>query len=237
MKHVLLYGLQRSGTNYLQTLLTTNFEVKLEMDPYTYSLPIHKHFRPYSKPWFFPHLNLLHDFKFESFNQFDEHCQRLTKQPDLKYVVVAKEPYSWYLSYSRFAKKESIFYYMKKKYVNQMYLIDYSLYFKKWLDFIEEGSEKILLINYESLLKDFDGAMGNLKNKFGFKTTEASFQNTSKVRMSKKFSAQKRDTYLTGNHHTKFRDDELLVLTENLNADVVEKLGYKLYYPRGIKRG
>ena len=143
MKDILLYGLQRSGTNYLETLMNNNFEVNFEMDHYTYSLPIHKHFRPYSKPWFFPHLPLLHDFHYDTFDEFDAHCKRLTQKDELNYIVISKEPYSWYLSFNRFAARVKMVYHMKKKDVNHHYLIDYSLYFEKWLKFMEQRPQNI----------------------------------------------------------------------------------------------
>ncbi|MEM7367495.1 MAG: sulfotransferase domain-containing protein [Bacteroidota bacterium] len=235
MKHLLLYGLQRSGTSYVQTLLPANFDIKLEIDTYTYSLPIHKHFRPYAKPWFFPHLNLLHNFSYASFSEFDAHCQRLTHIEDLKYIVVAKEPYSWYLSFYRFANRESIFYRMKKKYIHHMYVLDYSQYFKKWLEFRDACPEKVMIVNYESFLEDFEGAMDEMKDKLGLTKTQDTYQNFSKVGMSKKFTKEKKDMYLKGESYKTFRDEELLVLSENLDEEVVNRLGYQVYYPRGIQ--
>lgn len=233
MKNMLIYGLQRSGTNYLESLMKANFDVEFKIDHYTYSLPIHKHFRPYSKPWFFPHLNLLHDFHYDSFDEFDAHCQRLLGIEDLRYVVVSKEPYSWYLSFNRFARREKIFYFMKKKYLNHLYMIDYTNFFKQWLKFKDERPEKIMLVRYESLLTDFENTMTGLKDHWDLEQISDSLQNLQKVNMSKNFNEEKRQAYIEGKFYEKFSDKELRVLTGHLDPEVMERLGYQMHYPKG----
>ena len=235
MKDFLLYGLQRSGTNYLTTLLETNFEARVVIDDYTYSLPIHKHFRPYSKPWFFSHLNLLHDFHYETFNDFDAHCSRLKGKKDINYLVIAKEPYSWYFSFNRFARKEKIFYFMKKKYLNHLYMIEYSNYFRKWLEFRDQAPDRIKIVRYEDLLMNLDKSLDDIRNSFDLQKKAEAYQNVSKVGMSKKFTESDRQKYLEGKFHKKFTDEQLLLISEHLDNKVVEQLGYQVYYPDGIE--
>ena len=114
-------------------------------------------------------------------------------------------------------------------------MIDYSLYFKKWLEFIDEAPDKIQLVKYEDLLTSLDVTLNQLKDKFGFETMSEEYINPTKVGMSRKFTSSKRKMYMEGDFHKKFRDDELLVLTENLHEETIQRLGYKLVYPRSIK--
>ena len=48
MKKIILYGLQRSGTNYLETLIQKNFQVTFENEIHSRISKKHKHFRFYS---------------------------------------------------------------------------------------------------------------------------------------------------------------------------------------------
>ncbi len=55
MHHLMVYGLQRSGTNWLEKLIDLNFvDVSRENVGYARSLPLHKHFRLYDEMTFVP---------------------------------------------------------------------------------------------------------------------------------------------------------------------------------------
>ena len=97
--NLIQYGLQRSGTNYTRALIENNFSnVLFHNNEYTRSLPLQKHFRLHSNMNFVPEPKYLHNFKYETFADFDSHVKRISEQDSLGYIVTVKEPYSWYIS-------------------------------------------------------------------------------------------------------------------------------------------
>ncbi|MCB9285597.1 MAG: sulfotransferase domain-containing protein [Lewinellaceae bacterium] len=228
MKYFMVYGLQRSGTNYVETLLPHNFkDISLENMGYPRSLPVHKHFRLYDEMYYVPEQKYLNNFHYPHFDDFDAHVKRLTGKDELHYVVVVKEPYSWYISYCNLARKNRWPSYLPK-WANQHYMIDYSLFCKKWLEFRREAPEKILLLRYEDILKDLPGNLEKVRAQFGLEKIREEYQNFSKVDMSKRFTSTRRNYYLKKEFLNLFTDEELYVLTENLDQAVVEELGYEL---------
>jgi hypothetical protein len=229
MPHLMVYGLQRSGTNYMEKLLPSNFkDVHLENVAYHRSLPLHKHFRLYDEMYYVPEPKYLNNFSYPSFSDLDAHVQRLTGKEILHYVVVVKEPYSWYISYCKLAQKNNWPTYMKK-WANQHYMIDYSLFVRKWLDFQAEAPDKVVVLRYEDLLADLEGSLEQIRTKFGLEMKHDSYQNFSKVNMSKKFGEKRRQYYLNKEFLNLLTDEELYVLTENLDPTVVEELNYELF--------
>jgi hypothetical protein len=228
MKYLLVYGLQRSGTNYVETLLPNNFkDVSLENVAYHRSLPLHKHFRPYEQMAFVPEPKYMHNFRYPAFSDFNAHACRLTGKEELHYVVVVKEPYSWYISYCKLAKKNNWPTYMPK-WANQHYMTDYSMFCRKWLNFRKEAPEKIVILRYEDLLQDFAGNLEKVRSQFGLEKVVKEYQDFSKVNMSRKFTDKRRNYYLNKKFLELLADEELFVLTENLDPSVVEELGYEL---------
>ena len=53
MKNILQFGLQRSGTNFLSTLLMKNFRIEI-LNNSDRKHPLHKHFRLYDDKSFIP---------------------------------------------------------------------------------------------------------------------------------------------------------------------------------------
>jgi len=228
MKNLLVYGLQRSGTTYLEKLLTLNFrKLALKNNAYVRSLPLHKHFRLYDEKYLVPEPKYLNNFHYSSFSDFDAHVKRIAKLEESGYIVITKEPYSWYISYCRLAKKTGWKTYMKK-WINNHYVLEYNLFCRKWLDFQNEAPDKVLLIRYEDLLNDFDKVLDGIRDNFGLTKAQEFYNNLDKVPMSKKFSLKRRNYYKEGRFTDQFNDDELLVLSENLDQSVVEELGYKI---------
>lgn len=228
MHHLLVYGLQRSGTNYIEALLPQNFkDISLENKGFCRSLPIHKHFRLYDQKWLVPEPKYLNNFYYPHFSDFESHVRRLTGKDDLRYVVIMKEPYSWYISYCGEARK-SRWPTLVRKGISQHYMIEYTLFYKKWLEFHKESPEKIMLIRYEDLLKDFTGTLDRLRDQFGLEKINQEYQNISKVNKSKAFSLKRLDYYLNKQYYDLFTEEDLFLITENMDPEVISALGYSL---------
>ena len=228
MHHMLVYGLQRSGTNYLETLLPNNFkDVSMENMGFARSLPVHKHFRPYDEKWFVPEPKYLNNFFYPHFSDFDAHVRRLTGKEPLHYVVTVKEPFSWYVSYCKEAGK-SRWPSLVRKGLSQHYMIEYSLFCRKWLDFRGEAPAQVIILRYEDLLKDLAGSLDRVREQFGLEKAHETYQDFSKVNKSSRFSLKRRTYYLNKQFLDLFSKEDLFLLRENLNPDVVKELGYEL---------
>lgn len=227
MHHLMVYGLQRSATNYLEQLVNRNFKIEQKNNGFARSLPVHKHFRLYDDMSFAPEPKYLNNFHHPSFASFDEDVKRLTGSEDLAYLVISKEPYSWYLSYYNEAKRNKWPYCVKNG-VNSHFMVDYSLFYGKWLGFKDEAPNKVYMLRYEDLLTELEDTLERIRSHFGFEKLHAEYENPSKVPMSKKFTDEKKEYYQKRKYLDRFGEEELWLLRENLDKEVVKKLGYEL---------
>jgi len=228
MTNLMLYGLQRSGTNYLECLLRQNFEgFQLNNNHYTRSLPLHKHFRLYDQKHFVPEPKYLNNFIYPDFDSFDQHVLQLTEQPTMHYIIITKEPHSWYLSYCNEAIKNNWPNYMKK-WINSQYLIEYNLFCAKWLDFYESegGQKKILMVRYEDFLHNLDATLDRIQVAFGIQKKHARYSSPAKVPRSGTFTTKRRIFYERGQFAEHFTKNELLAINGMLDKTVTQKLGY-----------
>ena len=99
--YVLHYGLQRSGTNYLETLLKKNFRIRFLNSNKDRRSPLHKHCRLYKNKQIIPEPQYQNDIVVDTFDQFESLFEVV---PDY-YFIISKDPYSWNLSYRNWAKK------------------------------------------------------------------------------------------------------------------------------------
>ncbi|GAB5539554.1 MAG: hypothetical protein Salg2KO_16570 [Salibacteraceae bacterium] len=127
-KSLMIYGLERSGTNFTEATILENFkEVQFWNEHYPDCLPTHKHFRVYDEKHFIPITQFLNNFSFPDFNSFDTRIQALTGKSDLGYVVVVKNPYAWYQSFMKLATKGS-YIPVREKIANGQFMIDWNLF-------------------------------------------------------------------------------------------------------------
>lgn len=227
---LLHYGLQRSGTNYLKNLLFANFpELRLHNDGFSRCLPLQKHFRLYEEKWFIPTgYKYMNNFHYPSIRDFDEHVQHLTDVPvsKMSYIVIAKDPFSWYLSVRKEAKKRKWPGYTPTGW-NSNLMIDYNLFHKKWLAFQEEAPERVLILNYEQFLLAFEDTLDRIASHFELEKKKP-YQDVSKVFKSKKFTEKRKAYYRERLYMEKFDREGGFLLTEMLDRSVVERLGYEL---------
>ncbi len=186
--NVLIYGLQRSGTNYLESLIKKSFRVCVLNNNKERSSPLQKHFRLYDDKRKIPEENYANDLKIYSYSDFE---RKIGLVPDC-ILVISKDPYSWLLSYKNWAKK------CNWKRVDHHYIEEYELFYKKWIDFSAE-TNKIHFVRYVDLLKDSNRELDILKRKFNFENNLFSSwlkKSIRKVPQSKNFSNKKREYYL-----------------------------------------
>jgi hypothetical protein len=237
-KKFILYGVERTGTNYFQGLLKKNFNNLLFFnDGKAKTLPIHKHFRLYDEQWFLPDIGYFQNFKYPDFASFDKHVSEITGETDINYLVSVKEPYSWYISFSNLARKKSRVTKLIRngwhpyitRNINPHFIFDYNLFYKKWINFQEENPDRVMIVRYEDLLLEREDTLQKVQEHFGLEKAQEEFTNLSKVPMSRKFTDSRKNYYVNQEYFNEFTEHQLMVLTEHMDKEVVDTLGYSLY--------
>ena len=102
MKKTLLhYGLQRSGTNFLESLLKKNFKVSIPNLRKEREHPLQKHFRLYDDKTKIPEPKYYNKITYKNFKEFEKSLD-LSKEIQ-GIIIISKDPYSWLLSYEKWA--------------------------------------------------------------------------------------------------------------------------------------
>lgn len=221
---LLHYGLQRSGTNYLESLITKKYQVQFlngniaGIHPDRSSV-LHKHFRLYDQKDIIPEPKFYNEFKIATFNDFE---QLLETTPDY-YLIISKDPYSWFLSYTEWARK------CDWPTVSFHYILEYNLFYGKWLEFSRQ-TERILFVKYIDLLRDPDQELKRLELKMHLKKKFFSLLRSStvfKVPQSKEFSIDRRSYYVSKQYLHNYTREGLQELNDLINPEVIRLLGYK----------
>lgn len=216
MTKILLYGLQRSGTNILETLLKKNFKFSLLNSNRDRANPIQKHFRLYDDKNLIPEPKYNNNLIFNSFSDFEK---TLTKTPD-KYIIISKDTWSWYLSYLNWAEKCK---WEKPKY---HYIQEYNEFYKKWFDF-SKNTDKIMLVKYIDLSVDTVKTLNWIQNEINLSKRRVIFsKNINKVSQSSKFTDNKKNYYTNKEYMSKYSKEKLEDLNDLLDYKLLESLGY-----------
>jgi hypothetical protein len=221
---LLHYGLQRSGTNILEALLTKKYNVQILNSNINgirpdRSSPLHKHFRLYDEKDIVPEPQFHNDYIIASFKDFE---QLLEVIPDY-YLIISKDPYSWLMSYTSWAKK------CNWLQVPYHYIVEYNLFYGKWLEFSRQ-TERILFVKYVDLLRDTDKELQrlesimHLKKKFLYSLRS---NMVNKVPQSREFSFDRRSYYLSEQYMHDFTKEELRKVNDIIDPDVIAGLGYQ----------
>jgi hypothetical protein len=221
---LLHYGLQRSGTNFLESLLAKKYRVKFlnsNIDGIRpdRSSPLHKHFRLYDEKDIVPEPKFRNDLKIASFIDFEK---LLEVVPDY-YLIISKDPYSWYLSYTEWAKRS------KWEPVPYHYILEYNLFYAKWLEFSQQ-TKKILFVRYIDLLRDPDEELKclelemHLQKKFLYMLRS---NVVFKVPQSREFSIDKRSYYLSEQYLQSYTKEGLKEINDLIDPEVITRLGYQ----------
>jgi hypothetical protein len=224
MMDLLHYGLQRSGTNFLESLLAKKYRVRFlnsnvdGIRPLR-SSPLHKHFRLYDEKDIIPEPQYYNEIKLASFDDFE----RLLEATPKYYLIVSKDPYSWYISYLDWAKR------CNWPEVPYHYILEYNLFYGKWLEFSRQ-TKKILFVRYIDLLQDPDqelnrlGAIMHLRKKFlyGLRSNLVP-----KVPQSAEFSLERRSYYLNEQYLESYTKEGLQEINALIDPEVIKMLGYQ----------
>lgn len=223
----LLYGMQRSGSNYIHQLMLQNFQnIRFYNLGISRSLPTHKHFRLYDEKSAIPDERYYNTFRYSSFKDFKRHVGKVAEQEIHTYIVCTKDPYSWYLSYKKHARKNKFTYF--KRSLNTQFLIDYNLFYRKWLDFAMEAPEEVLLFRYEDLIEDLSGSLQRIAQKFDLERSPGPLKNPTLVPLSREFTKARASFYKEKKYLDFFSERDRSVIQHLLDPELMATLNYRI---------
>lgn len=214
--NILIYGLQRSGTNLLEQILIKYFNnVHILNNNQEAKNPLHKHFRPHS---FYTKIHSLYRHKF-SIDSFDSFVSYLPIIPD-HYIIVSKDPYSWFLSYSNWAKNNPKQYHA----VDFHFSEEYELFYSNWIHF-SSGQSNIHYIKYIDLLNDPNNTIKQIADKISVQIIEP-IKLPSKVPYSNNFTEDKIIFYKDKLYLNYISDYDKQIISQTVTSDTFMGLGY-----------
>lgn len=225
-KKFLHYGLQRSGTNFTESLLKKNFRVKIinrKSRNLPRHLPLQKHFRLYDDKTIIPESKYFNNHLYQSFDEF-ESSLGLKELVD-GVIIISKDPYSWLLSYEKWAAKCQ---WPKPDYD---YIEEYLAFLNKWKQF-SEGSDKIYFIKYLDLLTKPEKILYDIQIKFKlikrFRLFKKTITELKKVNVSETFTNQQKKYYVEKMYLNHYSPSKLKEVNSYLHEELMEFLGYDI---------
>lgn len=213
------YGLQRSGTNFLEDLIKKNYKVRFLNSNEDRSSPLQKHCRLYKNKEIIPEPQYDNNIVVETFYQFEE---LFNVTPDY-YLIISKDPYSWYLSYRNWAKK------CNWPKVNHHYIEEYNLFYKTFIEFSYQ-SDKFIFVRYIDLIKDAGAVLNSLEKYMKLERrlfSQLILKKPRKVSQSATFTESKRAYYLNKEYLEEYSAEDMQRLNELLDPQVISFLGYE----------
>lgn len=216
--NLLLFGLQRSGTNFLESILNKNYRVNF-LNDYIRTSPCNKHFRLYDEKNIIPEPQ----YKNEIFiSSFEEYKKLISITPDY-FIIISKNPYSWFLSYNKWADK------CNWPKVYHHYIYEYNLFYGKWIE-LSKQTDQIVFVKYIDLLQNTEKELSRLELEMGLsRRVFIPFFSSriSKVPQSNKFSKKQRDFYLNEKYLEVYDEKELQSINNLLDSKLLFDLGYE----------
>ena len=217
---LLLYGLQRSGTNYLEQTLKRNFRVVFLNSDKDRKQPCQKHFRIYDNKEVVGHIAYKNNIHIGSIDELEQH---LKKKPDA-YLIVSKDPYSWCLSYQNWAAE------CKWPPVSHHYVEEYNLFYGKWVELANE-SERIHFVKYIDLLDNTKPELNKMAKTIHLKPKLFSNlrpHRISTIPQSERFSKDRLAYYTQEKYLSNYTPDQLEEINKYLDTNVMSSLGYQI---------
>jgi len=213
--------MQRSGTNYIETVLRKAYRVRFNNQNTHRNSPLQKHFRLYDEKSLIPEPQYLNNKCYPDFESFETDLGAHRAQA---YIVMSKDPYSWFLSYSNWAKK---FGWPK---VEHHYVQEYTLFYKKWMQFSRQ-SDRIFFVRHKDFLLDEQLEFNNLEIRLRLKKSlkgSLGFRNAGVVARSSPFTDEKREFYVKEKYLQEYTKVQLDEVNSHLDTELMSFLNYDI---------
>ena len=228
MKYLKVYGLHRTGTNYLFTLLCLNFKnINLFMN-----LGGFKHGNLIKFPKEEDILNKYLDMPTHlNYKDKVESIKTLFEEEKVIFLVTVKNPYLWIISHAKFHGSE----FCNKNIVR--FSKHWSEMYAKYAESIKDGTAH--LVKYEDVLTSYDNFLDNLQKKYDLEKNHTEYINIDKEILPCKDSElgkhniknffTKRDYYLNPDLEKIYTTEQISLINQNLDKNVMEFYNYSFY--------
>ena len=218
----LIYGLQRTGTNYVEQLMKRNLRVLSENNLHDRSSILHKHFRLYDEKLKVPHPNCVNSIYLRDFRDF----RALTKTDFRFCLIVSRHPPSWLQSYAKWGKK------WEWPPSSHHYIEEYNLFYRKWLDFANQSS-LVRLVKYEDVVRHPLLFLRDMRDQYLLRRRVFSvccgWRVPSKVPQSRRYRRSELKHVAVGSHlWDLFEDREKSIIKSKIDHRTMHQLGYEL---------
>lgn len=228
---ILIYGLQRSGTNLLEQILIQSYkDIKIINNNRYAKNPLNKHFRPHS---YQDKIHNLYKHKLP-IKSFDSFISYLTEIPD-HFIIVSKDPYSWFVSYSNWAQNNPHQYHP----VDFHFSEEYELFYSNWITFSSDknniiyrrhrsngnNGKVIHFVRYIDLLEKINSTIKILMQNMGL-NTNIKIELPEKVPYSKRFTKDTLEFYRNKLYLEFISDIDKQIISQTVTKNTFSKLGY-----------
>lgn len=214
--YIKLHGLKRTGTNYAEFLVRENFDCEVLRHATNW-----KHTSPYN--------DLCKDEKMSGFDKelVQEQTDRFKEiQPDnytIYYLILAKNPYSWYYSMSQYNNFDP------KEY-SAIKIDRWNVINRKYMDWKKDNPDTTQFIPYELLLNSTEDIMRYIGSFFGINVRDNFIDTDEKLDTM----AQPRDEafdkrfYFEEQYIDKLGSSMIEQISWDVDEDVMDFLGYEI---------
>lgn len=231
MKYFKIYGLERTGTNYITSLIGKNFSnVKVFMN---IGGDKHKNLIQFpTKKQIFEHVSKDIYNKYKNIN-----LKQLFDQKKIIYLICVKNPYTWIDSYlNYYGNNKPWLKQLDRTEENIIYATKlWNSRYKNYSKYIKEGSAYVVI--YEEILDNYNDFLRKMMKKFNLKKKEKNFINIEKKLRAnsedtigrvgfKKFD--KKDFYLQSPIDKIYKEKEFNLINKYLDNDLLKFYGYKV---------
>ena len=205
-----LYGLQRSGTNVVQTFIEKNYNISFMNGEKRYS-PSHKHFRIYDNKNLIPVTDKSkqynNPFIINSLEDLDKLLRDLNHTN--RYIIVYKDIFSWLPSIEKWAKECKWITNSKMDFIE-----DYLHFIKKWYSI---RNDRVIFINYYDYLNlsDKDNSLLDRLSLFLNYKPQQTNSTFDRVNCSSKFTSDRKKYYLNKEYLNIYSKEEIDKIKNN----------------------
>ena len=222
MNIIKIYGLRRTGTNYLQKLLVHNFEELLVLvDAFHWKHGL-------------PRVITIDDVLYRTKDLTPKDWRSNTSKGPTKnmflnnkmhYLLCVKDPYSWYLSICLWREIDP--FPINKDKCEQLFQWNYMG--QKYLDMVRERPYgcSVSIINYESLLLNLDKVLGVIATQFELERNPVMWDSEANAYDGGSFM-DKRKFYASRKYIDMYASQDLELMNEFLDIRIMMALGYEI---------
>ena len=201
----------------METLIKLNFPGCIFLNGEKRNEITHKHYRLYDNKNVIPEPQFVNSGVHPTFQLFEQELPK-NKIPDL-YIIVSKDPYSWFVSYRNWSKKNN---WPNPEY---HYIEEYNLFYGKWMHFSKE-SPKIIFVRYSDLLTEPLEVLNKIGKSLNLSPL-IKLKSTKKVYASKRFTGTKKDEFLNKDHLKKITSEDMKIIDLTIDHELIKCLGYE----------